>query len=79
MSSKVTFIDWLENYAAHPYKMTTIKRYVAMLETAPEKLNLTLSCGIMDITDPDEFSNASIVVTSAPGYQCSWRFQLRQY
>lgn len=69
MSSKVTFIDWLENYAAHPYKMTTIKRYVAMLETATEKLNLTLSCGIMDITDQDEYLNACAAVTNAPGYE----------
>lgn len=69
MSSKVTFIDWLENYAAHPYKMTTIKRYVAMLETAPEKLNLTLSCGIIDITDQDEYLNACAAVTNAPGYE----------
>lgn len=69
MSSKVTFVDWLENYAAHPYKMTTIKRYAAMLETAPEKLNLTLSCGIMDISDPDEYANVCVAVTSAPHYE----------
>ena len=69
MSSKVTYIDWLENYAAHPYKMTTIKRYVAMLESAPEKLNLALGKGIMDITDSDEFENAYITVITATEYE----------
>ena len=68
MSAQVSYVDWLENYAAHPYKMTTIKRYVSMLETAPEKLNVYLSRGIMEITDPDEFENAYIAVTSHTGY-----------
>jgi len=69
MSAKVTYADWLENYAAHPYKLTTIKRYVTMLESAPERLNLTLSKGIMDIDNPDEFENAYIAVTSDAGYE----------
>ena len=68
MSAQVTYVDWLENYAAHPYKMTTIKRYVATLETVPEKLNISLSKGIMDIADLDEFENAYIAVTSHAGY-----------
>ena len=68
MSAQVTYVDWLENYAAHPYKMTTIKRYVAMLETAPEKLNISLSKGIMEIADLDEFENAFIAVTSHEEY-----------
>lgn len=68
MSAQVTYVDWLENYAAHPYKMTTIKRYVAMLETALEKLDISFSKGIMDIADPDEFENAYIAVTSHAGY-----------
>ena len=68
MSAQVTYVDWLENYAAHPYKMTTIKGYVAMLETAPEKLNISLSKGIMEIADPDEFENAFIAVTSHEEY-----------
>lgn len=68
MSAQVTYVDWLENYAAHPYKMTTIKRYVAMLETAPEKLSISLSKGIMDITDLDEFENAFIAITSHADY-----------
>jgi len=68
MSAQVTYVDWLENYAAHPYKMTTIKRYVAMLETAPEKLGISLSKGIMDIADLDEFENAFIAITSHADY-----------
>ena len=68
MSAQVTYVDWLENYAAHPYKMTTIKRYVAMLETAPEKLDISLSKGIMNITDLDEFENAFIAITSHADY-----------
>ena len=68
MSAQVTYVDWLENYAAHPYKMTTIKRYVAMLETAPDKLSVYLSRGIMEITDPNEFENAYIAITSHAGY-----------
>lgn len=68
MSAQVTYVDWLENYAAHPYKMTTIKRYVAMLETAPEKLNSSFSKGIMEISDLDEFENAFNAVTSHEEY-----------
>jgi len=68
MSAQVTYVDWLENYAAHPYKMTTIKRYVAMLETAPEKLNISFSKGIMEISDLDEFENTFNAVTSHEEY-----------
>lgn len=68
MSAQVTYVDWLENYAEHPYKMTTIKRYVAMLETAPEKLNISFSKGIMDIANLDEFESAFVAITSDEGY-----------
>ena len=53
MSPNITYADWLENYAAYPYKTATIKRYVSILEAAPEKLNLSLPRGIMEIDDPD--------------------------
>lgn len=69
MSPNITYADWLEHYAAYPYKTATIKRYVSILEAAPEKLNLSLSRGIMEIDDPDEFENACFAVTTSEGYE----------
>lgn len=69
MSPNITYADWLENYAAYPYKTATIKRYVSILEAAPEKLNLSLPRGIMEIDDPDEFENACIAVATSDGYE----------
>lgn len=69
MSPNITYADWLEHYAAYPYKTATIKRYVSILEAAPEKLNLSLPRGIMEIDDPDEFENACIAVTTSEGYE----------
>lgn len=40
MSLKVSYVDWLENYAERPYKSTTIKQYISALEKAPEKVCL---------------------------------------
>ena len=69
MSPNITYADWLEHYAAYPYKTATIKRYVSILEAAPEKLNLSLPRGIMEIDDPDEFENACIAVATSGGYE----------
>ena len=68
MSSKVTYVDWLENYAPHPYKQNTIKRYMAMLESAPEKLNVVLSKAIIEMENAEEFDVACSALMQNPDY-----------
>lgn len=68
MSSKVTYVDWLENYAPHPYKQNTIKRYMAMLESAPEKLNVVLSKAIIEMENAEEFDVACSALMQSPDY-----------
>ncbi|MBR4867367.1 MAG: hypothetical protein IKU11_11805, partial [Clostridia bacterium] len=56
MSVKITFEEWLANYAPRAYKAGTIKRYVAALEKAPERMGMELPKPIMQYTDVEEFN-----------------------
>lgn len=56
MNIVVSFADWLSNYAPREYKDSTIKRYIASLEKAPERMGIQLPKPIMEYLTVAEFS-----------------------
>ena len=68
MSAKVSYVDWLENYADRPYKSTTIKQYVLSLEKVPERLGIELPRSILACSSPQEFDEVNELIINHPNY-----------
>lgn len=68
MSLKVSYVDWLENYAERPYKSTTIKQYISALEKAPERLGIELPRSVLSCSSLGEFEEVNALITGHPDY-----------
>lgn len=68
MSAKVSYVDWLENYADHPYKSSTIKQYISSLEKAPERLGIELPRSVLACSSIQEFEEVNELITGHPDY-----------
>ncbi len=65
---KITFDDWLNNYAPRAYKTGTVRRYVTALEKAPERMGISLPKAIMEYTGVQEYNELYSFLTSHEKY-----------
>ncbi len=68
MGAKVSYIDWFEDYADHPYKSSTIKQYIFSLEKDPERLGIALPRSVLERLSMQEFEEINALITGHPDY-----------
>ena len=68
MNVRITFEEWMENYATSNYIPATIKSYIRSLSRLPEILGIVLKKPIMEYTSVDEFSEVYESILKMDGF-----------
>ena len=68
MNTKITFEEWMKNYAINNYIPATIKSYIRSLSRLPEILGIVLKKPIMEYTSVDEFSEVYESILKMDGF-----------
>lgn len=68
MSTRITFEEWMANYAPNNYIPATIKNYVRSLNKAPEIMGITLNKPIMECINVHEFTLIDDQIKNVDGY-----------
>lgn len=68
MALKITFEEWMANYAPNNYYPATIKSYVRSINKVPEIIGISLKKPIIECTSVEEFSGVYEQIINTDGF-----------
>jgi len=68
MSVKITFEEWMANYAPNDYIPNTIRTYIRSLNKIPEILGISLNKSVIECTSVEELDAVYEVIVKTDGF-----------